>query len=315
MERRKLGRSGFLVSPLALGGNVFGWTADEPTSFALLDAFVEGGGNLIDTADAYSRWVPGHQGGESEAIIGKWIARRGRHDDVISRDQGRLRHGARQQDPEEGLHRRDGRALAQAAAGGRARSLSIALGRREHAARRDAWRIRAASSTRQGQGDRRVEPDRVASEARARGERRARAAALRVLQPHYNLADRASFEGELQALCVREQIGVITYFSLAAGFLTGKYRSADDFSKSPRGGGMKKYLNTRGMKILDALDHVARRLNATPTAISLAWLMARPGVTAPIASATSVAQLRDLLHAMELKLDGEATRMLDTASA
>ena len=314
MERRKLGRSGFLVSPLALGGNVFGWTADEPTSFALLDAFVEGGGNLIDTADAYSRWVPGHQGGESESIIGKWIARRGRHDDVIiatkvGSDMGRgnkiLKKDYIVEMVEHSIKRLqvDALDLYQSHWDDENTPLEETLGAYEQLLRQGKVKAIGASNLTASRLKHALEVSAAHKLPR-----------YEVLQPHYNLADRASFEGELQALCVREEIGVITYFSLAAGFLTGKYRSADDFSKSPRGGGMKKYLNTRGMKILDALDRVAKRLDATPTSVSLAWLMARPGVTAPIASATSVAQLRDLLHATELKLDAEATRTLDEAS-
>jgi aryl-alcohol dehydrogenase-like predicted oxidoreductase len=315
MQKRKLGRTGLLVSPLALGGNVFGWTADEPTSFALLDAFVAGGGNLIDTADSYSRWVPGHQGGESETIIGKWIARRGRHDDVIvatkvGSDMGRgnkiLRKDYIVEMVEHSLRRLQLEAidLYQSHWDDENTPLEETLGAYEQLLRQGKVKAIGASNLTAARLQHTL--DVSAAHKLPRYE---------ALQPHYNLADRSHFEGGLQALCVREEIGVITYFSLAAGFLTGKYRSSDDFGKSPRGGGMKKYLNTRGMKILDALDQVSQRLNATPTAVSLAWLMARPGVTAPIASATSLAQLGDLLHAAELKLDAEATRMLDEASA
>ena len=315
MQKRPLGRTGLLVSPLALGGNVFGWTADEPTSFALLDAFVAGGGNLIDTADSYSRWVTGHQGGESETIIGRWIAKRGRHDDVIiatkvGSDMGRghkiLRKDYIVEMVEHSLTRLQVEAidLYQSHWDDENTPLEETLGAYEQLMRQGKVRAIGASNLTAPRLQHALE----VSAAR-------RLPRYEALQPHYNLADRSHFEGDLQALCVREEIGVITYFSLAAGFLTGKYRSADDFGKSPRGGGMKKYLNTRGMKILDALDQVSRRLNATPTAVSLAWLMARPGVTAPIASATSLAQLRDLLHAAALTLDAEATRMLDDASA
>jgi aryl-alcohol dehydrogenase-like predicted oxidoreductase len=315
MEKRKLGTTGFDVSPLAFGGNVFGWTVDEATSFRLLDAFVGAGFNLIDTADSYSRWAAGHQGGESETVIGRWIARRGRHDDVIiatkvGSDMGQghkvLRKDYILQAAEASLRRLqvDCIDLYQSHWDDENTPLEETLGAYEQLVRQGKVKAIGASNysaARLGQ---------ALDSAKARGLPR-----YQTLQPLYNLYDRDTFEGELKNLCARENIGVITYFSLAAGFLTGKYRSAADFGKSARGPGMKKYLNPRGTKILDALGQIARRCNATPAQISLAWLMARPGVTAPIASATNIAQLDELLRATTLKLDAEAMQALERASA
>ena len=313
MDKRKLGSTGFEVAPLALGGNVFGWTADEATSFAVLDAFVAAGGNLIDTADSYSRWATGHQGGESETVIGRWIARRGRHSEVViatkvGSDMG-LGHGHK-------VLRKDYIITAAEASLARLQVDCIdlyqshwddentpfdeTLGAYEQLMRQGKVKAIGASNLTAARLKRALDASKAHKLPR-----------YATLQPHYNLYERATFEGELQALCVRENIGVITYFSLASGFLTGKYRSAADFGKSTRGGGMKNFMNPRGMKILDALDTVAERLKATPAQVALAWLMAQPGVTAPIASATSVAQLEGLLPAASLRLDAAAMRALD----
>jgi aryl-alcohol dehydrogenase-like predicted oxidoreductase len=311
MEKHKLGGTGFEIAPLAFGGNVFGWTVDEPTSFRLLDAFVGAGFSLIDTADSYSRWAPGHQGGESETIIGRWIARRGRHDDVIiatkvGSEMGQGHKNLRKDyilqaaeaslkrlqvdcidlyqshwDDEDTPFEETLSAYEQLIAQGKVKAIG--------ASNLSAPRLAQALET-----------------SRARGLPR-----YATLQPHYNLYSRASFEGALQDLCLRENLGVITYFSLAAGFLTGKYRSEADSGKSARGPGMKKFLNPRGMKILDALDAIARRYDATPAQVAVAWLMAQPGVTAPIASATSAAQLDELVGAAKLALDADAKRALD----
>jgi aryl-alcohol dehydrogenase-like predicted oxidoreductase len=315
MGRRKLGGTGFEVAPLAFGGNVFGWTVDEATSFKLLDAFVGAGFNLIDTADSYSRWVSGHQGGESETIIGRWIARRGRHDDVIvatkvGSDMGQghkvLRKDYILQAAEASLRRLqvDCIDLYQSHWDDEKTPLEETFGAYEQLIREGKVKAIGASNYSAARLAQALEVSRTHGLLR-----------YQTLQPLYNLYDRDSFEGELQALCVRENLGVITYFSLAAGFLTGKYRSEADFGKSARGPGMKKYLNPRGMKILDALDAVARRYNATPAQIALAWLMARPGVTAPIASATNLDQSKELLRATAIKLDAEAMQTLDAASA
>lgn len=315
MERRKLGNTGFEVAPLALGGNVFGWTADEPMSFRLLDAFVAAGFNLIDTADSYSRWVTGHKGGESETIIGRWIARRGRHDDVIiatkvgsEMGQGHkvLRKSYILQAVEASLSRLrvDCIDLYQSHWDDENTPFEEVLGAYEQLQRQGKVRTIGASN---------LSAARLAEALEV--SKSHRLPRYETLQPHYNLYERASFEGELQALCIRENIGVITYFSLAAGFLTGKYRSEVDFAKSARGPGMKNFINPRGMKILDALDRVARRYDATPAQMSLAWLIAQPGVTAPIASATNLDQLTEILRATEIKLDNEAMEILNRASA
>jgi aryl-alcohol dehydrogenase-like predicted oxidoreductase len=315
MQMRTLGRSGLEAAPLAFGGNVFGWTVDEATSFQLLDAFVDAGFNLIDTADSYSRWVTGHQGGESETIMGRWIARRGRHDDVIiatkvGSDMGQghkvLRKEYVLRAAEASLRRLqvDCIDLYQSHWDDESTPFEETLGAYEQLLRQGKVRAIGASNLSAARLKQALEVS--ASTGLPR---------YATLQPHYNLYERASFEGELQALCVRENLGVITYFSLAAGFLTGKYRSEADFAKSARGAGMKKFLNPRGMKILDALDAIARRYRAKPAQIALAWLMARPGVTAPIASATSLDQLREILSAVTLKLDAEAIKSLDQASA
>ncbi len=315
MERRALGDTGFEVAPLAFGGNVFGWTVDETNSFQLLDAFVEEGFNLIDTADSYSRWATGHQGGESETIIGRWIARRGRRDDVViatkvGSDMGQghkvLRKDYILQAAEASLRRLqlDCIDLYQSHWDDENTPFEETLGAYDQLLRQGKVKAIGASN---------LSAPRLA-QSLAVG-KAARLPHYATLQPQYNLYDRASFEGELQALCVGENIGVITYFSLAAGFLTGKYRSEADFGKSARGPGMKKYLNPRGMKILDALENVARRYTATPAQIALAWLMSRPGVTAPIASATNPAQLQGLLGATAIRLDAEAIAALDRASA
>ena len=314
MERRKLGNTGFQIAPLVLGGNVFGWTADEATSFRLLDAFVDSGFNLIDTADSYSRWVSGHNGGESETIIGRWIARRGRHDDVIiatkvGSDMGEghklLRKDYVVRAAEASLRRLQVECidLYQSHWDDENTPLEETLAAYDELIRQGKVRAVGASNFSAARVAQALETSRTHGLPR-----------YQTLQPLYNLYDRDSFEGELQKLCLRENLGVITYFSLASGFLTGKYRSQADFGKSPRGAGMKKFMNPRGMRILNALDEVSRRYNATPVRVSLAWLMTRPGVTAPIASATTVEQLQELLSAETLKLDGEAMETLDGAS-
>jgi aryl-alcohol dehydrogenase-like predicted oxidoreductase len=314
MKRHRLGRTNFEVAPLAFGGNVFGWTADEPTSFRLLDAFVDAGGNLIDTANSYSRWVPGHQGGESEAIIGRWIARRGRHDDVVvatkvGADMGQggkcLRRDYIVQAAEESLRRLQVEAidLYQSHWDDENTPLDETL---------DAYARLIQQGKVKAIGASNLTAARLAQALDVSG--REGLPRYDTLQPPYNLYDRATFEGELRDLCLREDIGVITYFSLAAGFLTGKYRSEADYAKSDRGPGMKKYLNERGVRILDALDDVAARLHATPASVSLAWLMAQPGVDAAIASATSLSQLQQLIAATRLSLDEVDRQQLDDAS-
>lgn len=312
---RKLGNSNLQVSPLAFGGNIFGWTVDEPRSFELLDAYVGAGLNFVDTADIYSRWVPGNQGGESETIIGKWFKRSGKRSKVIlatkvGMDMGNGNNGLGKdyilRAVEKSLQRlqTDYIDLYQSHQDDAKTPLEETMSAFDQLLKQGKVRAIGASN---------YSAERLADAlavSKAKG-----LARYESLQPHYNLYERASFEAKLQPLCVKENIGVIPYFSLASGFLTGKYRSEADFSKSARGGGMKKYFNDRGFRILKALDEVAGRYKANPAQVALAWLMARPAITAPIASATSLKQLEDLVAATRLKLDEAAMKLLTDASA
>lgn len=313
MQLRPLGRTGIQVSPLCLGGNVFGWTADAATSSNLLDRFVDGGGNFIDTADAYSRWAPGHVGGESETIIGEWLARSGKRNRVVvatkvgsDMGQGRkdLRAGWIRQAVEDSLRRLriDVIDLYQAHWDDAATPLEETLGAFADLVR--AGKVRAIGASNYDAS--RLEQA-LAISARLGLPR------YETLQPHFNLVDRAGYEGALEALCRREGLGVITYYSLASGFLTGKYRQPEDAAGKARGRGAAKYLDARGLKLLETLDRAATAHGATPAQIALAWLMARPGITAPIASATSVEQLDELLGAARLRLDPAAIAELDAA--
>jgi aryl-alcohol dehydrogenase-like predicted oxidoreductase len=312
---RPLGRSGISIPPLVLGGNVFGWTADEKASFAVLDAFVAGGGTCIDTADAYSRWAPGHKGGESEAVIGKWLKRRGRHDDLViatkvgsDMGQGHKDLSAKwiAQAVEDSLQRlgtdridlyqshwddpevsqeETGEALAKLVKAGKVRALGCS--------NFDAKRLKSALAISQQKGWPRYE----------------------TLQPHYNLLERPQFEGELAATCIANGVGVISYFGLARGFLTGKYRSEKDLGQSQRGEGVKQYLTPRGFGVLRALEEIAAAKKATLAQVSLAWIMAQPGITAPIASATNVKQVEELLGALALTVSADDLKKLNRASA
>lgn len=315
MQMRKLGRSDLEVSQLVLGGNVFGWTADEAMSFALLDAFVAAGGNCIDTADVYSRWAPGHQGGESETVIGKWMKLRGSRAKVViatkvGLEMGPGRKGLAKayilQAVEDSLRRlqTDYIDLYQSHKDDPDTPVEETL--EAYAELVKAGKVRAIGASNFG-------PERLAASLQA--SRAHGWPAYQSLQPHYNLCERADYERNLEPLCLREGLAVIPYFSLAAGFLTGKYRSQADLSKSPRGQAVKKYLNERGMRILAALDGVAQDYASTPACVALAWLMARPSVTAPIASATNLEQLDALVAATRLKLDAAAIAKLDQASA
>lgn len=313
--KRKLGSSGLDIAPLVFGGNVFGWTADEATSFALLDAFVEAGFDAIDTADAYSRWVPGHSGGESETIIGKWLKARGRRDDVkiltkVGSDMGQ---GHNDLSPawietavEASLRRLQTdyidlyqthwpdpktpqdetlRALDKLVQAGKVR----AIGTSNHSAEQVAEALDI--SQREG------------------------LAAYATIQPHYNLYSRDAFEGGLQDLAVEKGLGVITYFSLESGFLTGKYKTVDQIAGTKREGMLKDKFDERGVRIVAVLDAVAQKNEATSAQFALAWLLAQPGVTAPIVSATSTEQLADTLKAATLKLSDEDLTELTEASA
>ncbi len=292
MTRRKLGNSELEVSPLCFGGNVFGWTADENTSFQLLDAFVDAGLNFVDTADVYSKWAAGHQGGESETIIGKWFKRSGKRDKVIlatkvGMEMGPDRKGLSKayilREVEESLKRlqTDYIDLYQSHADDAQTPLEETLETYGELLQQGKARVIGASN---------YKADRL-SEALKVSENK-QLPRYQSLQPLYNLYDRAEYETELEPVCQANHLGVIPYYSLASGFLSGKYRSESDLKKSARGQVVKKYLNERGMRILRALDTVAKAQNSTPAKISLAWLMARPSITAPIASATNLDQLR-----------------------
>ncbi|MGE3332882.1 MAG: aldo/keto reductase [Rhodospirillaceae bacterium] len=315
MEKRRLGDSELLVGPLAFGGNVFGWTVDHKAGFELLDAFVASGLNLIDTADVYTRWAHGAKGGESETIIGAWMKARNNRDKVVIATKVGMEMGPH----EKGLSRRwITTAVEQSLRRLQTDYIDLYQAHTDDAAipqeeTADAFadlvkagkvRILGASNF---SGDRLT----LALQTSARkGVPR-----YQTLQPHYNLYERAAFETGIQGVCVAETVGVIPYYPLASGFLSGKYRSQADLGKSKRGGGMAKYMNPRGFRILDALDEVAHGANATPARVSLAWLMQRPGVVAPIASVTSRAQLEDIVKATQLKLSAAETELLDLASA
>ncbi|KTS10525.1 alcohol dehydrogenase [Methylobacterium radiotolerans] len=315
MDRRRIGRSDLTVAPFCLGGNVFGWTADEAASFAILDRFVESGFDFIDTADVYSRWAPGHVGGESETVIGKWLAARpGARDRIV-------------------LATKVGMDLGEAGQGLSATHIERACEaslRRLGVDRIDLYQSHLDDATVPLEETLRAHERLItAGKVRAIGASNYTAARLaealgiaasaglpryECLQPDYSLAQRG-YEAELEPLCRAEQIGVIGYFSLAAGFLTGKYRSARDAAGRARENRVAKYLNPRGLALLDVLDAVAQACGASPAQVALAWIIARPGITAPIASATSVAQLDELLGAVRLTLAPEAIDRLDAASA
>jgi aryl-alcohol dehydrogenase-like predicted oxidoreductase len=313
MQKRELGDSGLQIGPLMFGGNVLGWTADEATSFKLLDRFVAAGLDAIDTADVYSAWVPGHKGGESETVIGNWLKARGGRDKVIiatkvgfDQKQGGLKRDRILAKAEASLRRlqTDYIDLYQSHLDDPATPLAETLAAYETLLEQGKVRAIGCSNYR---APRLAEALRVSAEKGL--------PPYRSLQPHYNLYQRADFERELEPLALKEGIGVIPYYSLASGFLTGKYRSEADFGKSPRGGGARAMLNPRGKRILAALDDVAARTQCTPAGVALAWLMARPSITAPIASATSLKQLEELIAATRLTLDAEAMKQLDAASA
>ena len=318
MQLRKLGRSGLRVAALCLGGNTFGWTTDQTASEAVLDAYVEAGGNFVDTADVYSRWAPGHQGGESEAVLGSWMAaRRNRHAVIIAtkvmapmgpgpNDTGLSRlhvmHGI-----EASLRRlrTDYIDLYQAHSDDRDTPLEetlrafddlVSQGKVRYigASNYHAWRLVRALWESDRHGFARYES----------------------LQPKYNLVFRDEYERELEPLCLEQGVGVIPYSSLGSGFLSGKYRRGAALPETARAASVQKaYLNDRGFAVLAAVVEVAERLGATPAEVALSWLAHRPSITAPIASATNPAQLEDLLAGARLKLDREAIALLDTASA
>lgn len=316
MQTRELGRSGLQVSPLCFGGNVFGWTVDERTSFSLLDAWLDAGFNFIDTADVYSIWAPGHVGGESETIIGKWFKASGRRHEVVlatkvgkpmGPDKKGLKPAYIRQAVEDSLRRlqTDHIDLYQSHDDDADTPLEETLGTFADLIREGKVRAIGASNYSAARLEQALQTSARLGLPRYES-----------LQPLYNLYDRAVFEDALGPLCRREQVGVISFYALAAGFLSGKYRSRADIGKSARGvNTTNKYLNPRGLKILAALDAVAARHGTTPAQVAVAWVMAQPGVTSPIASATSIAQLNELVAATRLQLDAASMATLNAASA
>ncbi|MFD0793825.1 aldo/keto reductase [Mucilaginibacter litoreus] len=314
MEKRELGKSGIEVLPLCFGGNVFGWTVDEKTSFELLDAFIDAGFNFVDTADVYARWAFNGVGGQSETIIGNWFKQSGKRDKVILA----TKVGKPMGDDKKGLskayifkavedslrrlqtdyidlyqsHEDDAGTPLEETMEAFTDLIKQGKVRTVGASNYGAERLREALKVSKDNGFARYE----------------------TLQPEYNLYDREDYERQYEALCHENNLGVITYYSLASGFLTGKYRSENDLNKSKRGAGVKKYLNNRGFTILRTLDEVAEEYNTTSASVALAWLMARPGITAPIASATSTAQLGDLVKSVQLDLDRTTIENLTVAS-
>ena len=315
MQTRRLGHTDLSIAPLVLGGNVFGWTVDKKASFAVLDRFATAGLTAIDTADAYSTWVPGNQGGESETIIGEWMKARGNRGRIIvitkvgspmGKGKEGLKAGYIAEAAEASLKRlkTDVIDLYLSHWPDMATPFEETLGAYQRLIEQGKIRWCGASNLNVPM------LEAALAAAKAKGLPR-----YEVLQPEYNLADRQGFERGLADLCAREEIGAITYFSLAKGFLSGKYRSDADLSKSARGEAVKAYLNPRGFRILGALEAVAARHKAKPAEVALAWIMARPGVTAPIASATSVEQVDSLIRATELKLTAADMDGLNAASA
>jgi aryl-alcohol dehydrogenase-like predicted oxidoreductase len=316
MEKRSIGRSDLMVAPLGLGGNVFGWSADEKASHAVLDAFVDAGLNLIDTADVYSAWVPGNQGGESESVIGRWMKERGNRTNVVVTTKGGSEMGP-------GMKGLSGRYIKSAVEASLRRlqtdyidlylshwedpetPIEETLGAYAELVKAGKIRVIGASNHTPNTLFKALAVS--AKELWPRFEN---------AQTHYNLYDRALYEAELEPFCLKNEIGVTSYFSLAKGFLSGKYRSPADFAKSAaRGGGMSAYLNERGLRILDALDAVAQAKQATPAQVAIAWLIARPGLVAPIASATSPEQLQDLVKAVQINLGSTEIEQLTKVSA
>ncbi len=315
MEFRKLGRSELEVSPLCFGGNVFGWTVDEATSFALLDRFVDAGFNFIDTADVYSAWAPGNVGGESETIIGNWLKSRGLRDRVVLA----TKVGSEMGPDEKGLSpayirkavdaslkrlQTDYIDLYQSHWDDPETPFEDTLGTYQELIEAGKIRVIGASNL---TAERLKEALDIAQKHDL--------PRYESLQPLYNLYDRADFEGELEKICHDNDLGVISYFSLAAGFLTGKYRSTEDLGQSARGSTVEKYLTERGFKIVKALDEVAKEVSAQPAQVAIAWLIAQPAITAPIASATRLTQLGELIAASQLKLSDDAIARLNKASA
>ncbi|WP_432708504.1 aldo/keto reductase [Pedobacter sp.] len=314
MEKRKLGNSDLFVSPITFGGNVFGWTIDEARSFEVLDGFVEAGFNFIDTADVYSRWKPGNQGGESETIIGNWMASRNNRQQVIIA----TKVGSDMGDGKKGLSKKY---ITQAVEDSLKRLktdyIDLYFSHYEDPETPILETLEAYDSLIRAGKVRWIGASNYTAESlldALETSKKHSLAKYQVFQPEYNLYKREQFETEYEQICLEHQLGVTNYYALASGFLTGKYRSEADLNKSQRGGGMKNYLNERGFRILKALDQVAEQYNATPASIALAWLIARPSVTAPIASVTSLEQLADFSKAASISLRNEDIAVLDEAS-
>ena len=314
-EKREIGNSGLKVAPLAFGGNIFGWTVDETQSFSLLDAFTDAGFNMIDTADSYSKWAPGNKGGESETIIGKWLKRGSMRRKVIIA----TKVGSELSPGEKGLSKSyilsavekslkrlqtDYIDLYQSHFDDPETPIEETLGAYAQLIKQGKVRLIGASNYTGERLSKALEISKQSGYPRYRS-----------LQTLYNLYDREDYEMNLEPICRKNGLGVFTYFSLASGFLTGKYRSAEDLAGRARAEMVRKYVNDRGFRILSALDQLAKQLNSKPASVALAWLIAHPGVTAPIASATNLEQLHDLLAATRLKLDHASIELLNRASA
>ena len=315
MDKRKLGNSGLEIAPLVFGGNVFGWTVDEKGSFALLDAFLDAGFNCIDTADVYSKWKPGNKGGESETIIGNWFKARGNRGKVVlaskcgmemAPDKKGLSKAYIVRAVEDSLKRLQTGHIDLFQSHRDDPSVSVEETMEAHAGLVKAGKIRVVGAS--NYDAKRLKAS-LAASAKAGIPR------YETLQPYYNLVERGEFEGDLQKLCVAENISVIPYYSLASGFLTGKYRAEADVGNSARAAGVKKHLNAKGFAVLKALDAAAAKHDATLAQVALAWLLAQPAIAAPIASATSKAQLADILKSTRLKLDKESLAALTKAGA
>jgi aryl-alcohol dehydrogenase-like predicted oxidoreductase len=315
MNKRRLGRTGLEISPLVFGGNIFGWTVDQAASFNLLDAFVAAGFNSVDTADVYSKWVPGHTGGESEIIIGEWMKRTGNRTNFIvatkvGMDMGDGKKGLSKshvlRSAEDSLRRlqTDYIDLYQSHVDDPDTPLEESLGAYAQLIKQGKVRAIGASNHK---------AERLA--AALETSRKSGLPAYQTLQPNFSLIERAEYESNLEPVCEKEGLGVISYFPLAGGFLSGKYRSEKDAAGKARARNVTRHLNERGFKILGALDQVAKKYNATPARVSLAWLLARPSITAPIVSATNLEQLKDIISSVELVLDRDSIEFLNQASA
>ena len=315
MEKRQLGQSDLQIYPIVLGGNVFGWTIDEKHAFEILNHFTEAGFNAIDTADVYSRWAPGNIGGESETIIGKWLKeKKNRHEVVVmtkvGSDMGDDKKGLRKayivQAVEDSLKRlqTDYIDLYQTHFDDASTAVTETLEAYDQLIKDGKVRWIGASN---------MSPERLQESLETSRERNL--PIYQTLQPHYNLYERQGFENAFEPIVMKNHLGVITYYSLESGFLSGKYRKRSDIIKSPRGAKMESYFNDRGMKILDALDDISKQYQTTQAAVALAWLIHRESVTAPVVSATNLQQLDSIIQAPKLQLDADAIGQLNSASA